>query len=334
MRRQFMFTLVILAGATAVAARAQDMRPRTTEPRSFIYSMGPEDFRVERRGRLGITVDLRPDAGRDSVGARVASVTPGGPADHAGVQTGDIITRLNGSRLVGDTPRGNDDENDDERSRPGMRLINLASRLEPGDTVRLDVKRENRTLSLTFQADRTEMDNLVERMREPGGGMSMMREFAPMMNMRTPGGAGGNMRIMVRTDGLGDLELVTVTPQLAQGLGISEGVLVVSIDSANTLGLQAGDVISSIAGRRPTSPAHAMRILGSYDPGESVAFDVMRHGRRSTVNGRVPERRNLPWRVTPNSYEFTLPVMPREPMHRLMEELHQLPKLLGGEGKV
>ena len=338
-----------LISATAVAAEAQDSvrtRARSSEPRTFIYQLGPEDMRIDmRRGRLGITVDLRADAARDSVGARVSGVTPGGPADHAGVQTGDIITRLNGTRLAVAENRGDDDM---DRSRPGMRLINLASRLEAGDTVRLDIRRDSRSLTLTFAADRTDMDQLVERMRIPGpdAGVMMAPFRAPfMMGGDAPH---GQVHVTVSVGGLGDLELVTVTPQLAEGLGISEGVLVVSIDSSSTLGLRAGDVITAIAGRRPTSPAHAMRILGSYDAGESVAFDVMRQRRRTTVTGRIPEERRGDWRVRPNSFfEHRMPDMPemqnlpdmqrmREMMRDLpqLRELREMPKMLRIDGKV
>src|SRR5689334_16615021 len=103
-------TLVLGASAIAVVASAQDIIERDRQPRTFTFSMpGSDLMRIDmRRGRLGITVDLRPDAARDSIGARVSGVTPGGAADRAGVQTGDIITRLNGSRLVADAPRGED----------------------------------------------------------------------------------------------------------------------------------------------------------------------------------------------------------------------------------
>lgn len=343
-----------LMAVTAVhGARAQDadrvIRPRNGD-RTFVFSMGPEDMRVDlRRGRLGITVDLRPDAARDTIGARVSGVTPGGPADRAGVQSGDIVTRLNGTRLVADGARG---EDDDDRSRPGMRLINLASRLEAGDTVRLDVRRDNRTLTLTFAADRVDMDALVERLRIPGGSMMPFSgQLSPTMRERMPmleGPGAGSMRVMVSGNGFGDLELVRVTPQLATGLGITEGLLVVSIDSNSTLGLQPGDVITAIAGRRPTSPVHAMRILSSYDAGEAVSFDVMRQRRRTTVNGRVPEARRTEWRIRPNSFlesedgtDFA--PMPLMEMRRMLEEemprmreLHQMPRktLLRADGRV
>ena len=69
----------------------------------------------------------------------------------------------------------------------------------------------------------------------------------------------------------------------------------------STLGLKAGDVILSIGGRKPSSPSHAFRILGTYDPGETVAFDLMRMKHRISVSGKMPERRA--WRVMPDSFE-------------------------------
>jgi hypothetical protein len=167
------------------------------------------------------------------------------------------------------------------------------------------------------------MDRIVERMRLP----FMGDEFRRMALLdRMPEGMG---MTMVRGHGLGDLELVKVTPALAEGLGISEGLLVVDIDSGNTLGLRPGDVITSIGGRRATTPGQAMRILSTYETNEAVQFEVMRQRRRQTVNGRVPEVPAVRWRVSPGSW--TLPRRQMEELHQLhprLEELqHQLPRM-------
>ena len=329
-----------LLPAVAVAASAQQdtarvrvrvRTPESGEGRTFTYMMGPENFQLDmRRGRLGITVDLRPDA-RDSIGARVAGLMPGGPAERAGVQTGDIITRFNGTRLAV-AESGNAEA---DQSRPGMRLINLASRLDQGDTVRLDLRREARTLTVTFAAAETDMDVLVERMRVPGNGQTFMREFGGpgVAESEMPGG--GPMRMLMSGHTLNDLELVKVSPQLAEGLGISEGLLVVDVGSDTAIGVRAGDVIVSIGGRRPTGPPHAMRILSTYDAGETVQFEVMRQRRRITVNGRMPAAGHAEWRVRPNHFEFSLPRMPAEPMMRLFDgEAPKVQGMIRLEGKV
>lgn len=330
MRRLYTISAITLSlgCAVAVAASAQDsVRVTRRQPRTLVFS-GPGgnggDFVFNtRRGRLGITVDLRPDATHDSVGASVLGVTPGGPADRAGVQTGDIITRLNGVRIVSPEDRTNQDGADDDQSQPGMHLIHLASRLDAGDTVRLDLQRGGRPMTLSFVADRTEMDDMIERSK------TLMQRM-PFMGEGMGSGMGNGMGHMEMTLDMeppfGDLELVRVNPQLAEGLGIPEGLLVVSIDSSSTLGLHAGDVITSIGGRHPTSPPQAMRILSTYEPGEAIAFDVMRQHRRTTVNGKLPaQRQGRAWRVRPESFEYFMPEM--QDWMQEMPDMGDLPQM-------
>jgi hypothetical protein len=332
-------TLTMLS-AVAVAAAAQDRpapppapapAPAPAPPpreRAFTFSFdgeGGRAFAAVRRGRLGVLVDLTPDAGRDSVGARVAGVTPGGPADRAGVRTDDIVLRFNGTRLVGGAAAGGAHrEAEGEQSAPGLRLIEIASRLEEGDTVRLDVRRDNRPMTLTFQAGQSDVDVIVRRFGDGVTwstpqlqyGLQGLHEMMPRIagpegriNIRALAGIGG---------ALADLELVKVNPGLAEYFGTSEGLLVVDAPRDSSLNLRAGDVILGIGGRHPTSPAQALRILGTYEPGENVNFEVMRQKRRATVNGKMPAaERN--WRIQRNSFE-----LPEPPDGQLMPKLRLL----------
>jgi hypothetical protein len=290
--RRLMMAAVVTAAAVLPAAAQEP--PRTRE-RSFTFTLGPEGFFGQRRGRLGIIVDLTADASRDSIGARVAGVTPGGAADRAGVRTGDVVVRLNGTRLASSAV-GREDEEHEDQSAPGHRLIRLASRLDPGDTVRLELRRDGRTETVTFVAEESDVDRIVTRLRP---GLEGIRELITI-----PGP--GRREFSFGGFGFRDLELVKVSPQLAEGLGISEGLLVVDVGTDTILGLRAGDVILAIGGRRPTSAAHALRILSTYDPQEAVQFDVMRRGRRQAVSGRMPEARAR-WRVEPNGFQMLMP---------------------------
>src|SRR2546430_2223284 len=76
------------------------------------------------RGRIGVLVDTKADAAGDKVGARLEGVTPGGPAEKAGLKAGDVITRFNTTSLGGATAEEGED------SGPGFRLIELAHRLQ------------------------------------------------------------------------------------------------------------------------------------------------------------------------------------------------------------
>ncbi|HEX4561179.1 MAG TPA: PDZ domain-containing protein, partial [Gemmatimonadales bacterium] len=70
--------------------------------------------------------------------------------------------------------------------------------------------------------------------------------------------------------------------------GTHDGVLVVKASEDSLLPLKSGDVIVSIGDRKPTSPAQAMRILRSYDSGETVNIEIMRHQKRQTISWKVP----------------------------------------------
>ncbi len=302
MRR--LWSLLILA-AVAVPATAQEPATHerdTTRVRAhgFQYFSGPSGVRVEsfQRGRLGILVDLTADPARDSIGARVAGLTPGGAAEKAGVRTGDLVVSLNGTSLVRRSAR-NDGSNEEAPSRPGMRLIELASRLDPGDSVRLELRRGTQPVNVTVVAGESGMDEMTRGFRvevPPRAGERMEVPFGRMQTFMFDGGP------------FADMELVKVNPGLAEYFGTSEGLLVVSVGDDSTFGLKSGDVILSIGGRKPLNPAHALRILGTYEPNESVSFDIMRMKHRTTVSGKMPARHRGAWTVTPNSFDFDMPM--------------------------
>ena len=89
----------------------------------------------------------------------------------------------------------------------------------------------------------------------------------------------------------GDMELVELNEGLGRYFGTDTGLLVVSAPKSDDFKLQDGDVIQSIDGREPTSVGHAMRILGSYQPGEELELKIMRDKRRQTLSIEMPDDR-------------------------------------------
>ena len=318
MRR--LFSLVLLAAVAAPAAAQEVPRERDTSrvrEHGFSYFYGPRGAGVEsfQRGRLGILVDLTADPARDSIGARVAGLTTGSAAGKAGVQVGDLVARFNGTTLVRRATGGEGDE-EESQSRPGMRLIEMASRLDPGDSVRLELRRGRQTVNVTVVAGESGMDEAMRSFRvEPRVGIMRDRvQAGPMTTFMFSGGP------------FADMELVKVNPALGEYFGTSEGLLVANVGDDSTLGLKSGDVILAIGGRKPVNPAHALRILGTYEPNENVSLDVMRMKHRITVSGKMPERRKRAWTVTPNSFDFDFsPLMQFGPE---LQELRDLPQMM------
>src|SRR2546423_12573587 len=120
---------------TVLPAQEPAVPPRVTRDRARTE----RDLRAlafgYKYGRIGVVVRTDADAETDKVGAKIEGVSPGGPAEKAGVKVGDIITKFNGTALGG-LKAGNDEE-----SGAGRKLIGLARRLEPGVTVRLEYSR-------------------------------------------------------------------------------------------------------------------------------------------------------------------------------------------------
>ena len=239
-----------------------------------------EDVRVTTsdRGRIGIMVDRD----SDSLGARIADVVEGGPAEGAGLKAGDVITAWNGTSLTSGPGRS-----------PDQRLLRMARRLEPGDTVKLDYRRGTESRTATVVADDKgphilafpDMRGFERRFEGMGREFDRMgRRFGEEFDFhvhRRPGG----------------LELVELNPDLGEYFGTKEGLLVVRAPSDTAVPLKSGDVILAIDGRKPQSARHAHRILGSYEKGERARVEVLRKRKRTTLEWTVPERDR--WRERP-----------------------------------
>lgn len=289
-------TVVALAACLlwpAVSVTQDAPRARTrTRPRVRVEG-GPFSTYTfnDNRGRIGVVVDTRADAAGDKVGARIEGVTPGGPAEKAGLKVGDVITRFKGTALGGATTEG-----DDEDSGPGMRLIELAHQLEPGDTVQVEYRRGNDTRKATIIAEDLGWASF------PRTEMPDMARLEGMMIPRIDMGPGNEFEFAFGSP-WGGIELVKLNPDLGDYFGTREGVLVVSAPEDSTLALKGGDVITAIGGRKPTSPMQAMRILRSYDSGETVTIDVLRKQKRVTVSWKVPENEDRHFKMLPRMRE-------------------------------
>ena len=289
-------TVAVLAACLAMpAASAGQGTPRrlpSTRPRVRVETRdGPFGVYAfgDNRGRIGVIVDTKADAAGDKVGARIEGVTPGGPAEKAGLKVGDVITRFNGTTLGGAASE------DDERSGPGTKLIDLARELDPGDTVQVEYRRGTDARKVTLVAE------------DLGGGRSWsgsmeMPDMGAFKELMPQMGPGSEFEFAFGSP-WGGIELVELNPDLGDYFGTREGVLVVRAPEDSTLALKGGDVIVSIGGRKPTSPMQAMRIIRSYDPGESVTLDVLRKQKRVTVTWKVPEREKTMFRRTPRMHE-------------------------------
>src|SRR5437879_11967723 len=131
---------IIVAAALAAwpAGLTAQGTPRPPRARTFMLS--------DHHGRIGVVVKTDASPETDKIGAKIEGVTPGGPADKAGLKVGDIITKFNGTSLAAVKAE------DEEESGPGRKLVELARKLEPDDTVQVEYRRGNDTTQATVAA--------------------------------------------------------------------------------------------------------------------------------------------------------------------------------------
>jgi membrane-associated protease RseP (regulator of RpoE activity) len=257
--------------ARRVAELSAERLDQFGDERNFVYE-------ISDKPRLGVNIAADDEAG-PVAGVGVESVTPGSAADDAGLRGGDIITAINGESLSADSAQAATE-----------RLLDFMRGVEEGDKLKLEYSRDGKVESVEVEP-RPIANNFV--FLTPDGQNFMMPRApevhpAPMVVDRFRYSFGG------WRDGWGDMEVVELTEGLGRYFGTDEGLLVISAPKTNDFRLEEGDVIQSIDGRKPGSVDHCMRILASYQPGESLELKIMRDQRAQTLRVAIPETAETP----------------------------------------
>jgi S1-C subfamily serine protease len=227
-----------------------------------------EFVRKVRRGAM-LGVNIGTEKPRDN-GVEVIGVSPGGPAEAAGLRPADVIVAIDGKALK----RAGDES-------PATQLVDHLMEIEPGTKVKVEYLRGDKRHSTTVTTKAAEppfFAFLRDRLDLPGvAQLPDVIGVPPFDVFLGPGHA------------FGELELVEITPKLGKYFGTDKGLLVVRAPEDGAGEVEEGDVLMGIDGRVPESPGHAFRILRSYQPGEKLKLDVLRNRKRLEVSVTVPK---------------------------------------------
>jgi serine protease Do len=206
------------------------------------------------RGYIGVSLQaLSPELAqqfglKDTHGAVVTDISPGGPGEKAGLKTGDVITAINGAKVQDSTE-----------------LTLAVTQHAPGETVNLDVVRNGQPqkLSVTLGQRPTGLE-WAEGKRGQG------RD-----NGSDENDSGGN------TSARG-ITVEPLTPELAQQVNVpptTKGVIVTDVDQGSAAagsGIVQGDVITGVD-RKPVAAVQDFTRLINGAQGKSVLVTV-NHG--------------------------------------------------------
>lgn len=275
-----------LAEAAEEVARLSGSIAREGLPRVETSSIF---VRRESRPRLGIMLETREKDGKPSMdGVKVMRVMPGSPALDAGIAIGDTLISVEGESL-----------RNLSASEAVERIGGVLEDRDPGDEVTLVLLRDGDEVSSTLTLTEGIPTGLVESPSfaffsdedSPATVIVEEGQVFPGQNSFEflTGGPGEHVWLSRLDSAFGDMELVELTPGLGAYFGVDAGLLVVRAPSDDSLGFMDGDVIREIGGREPSDVGHAMRILRSYDSGESLDIEITRQKRKRTLSVELPE---------------------------------------------
>ena len=216
-----------------------------------------------QRGYLGVGLQPLDD---DSIAAAlglpkgggelVRSVVPGGAAARAGLQQGDVITRVNGQQVT-----------------PDQTVSFIVANTTVGSRIPIDLIRGGRRMTIQAVVDQRPTEEQLAKIAGGGGATQ---------------GGGSATSPTAPQKALG-LSLAPLTPELARAANLpptAHGVIITAVDpnsDASDEGLQRGDLIISVNNQLVTTPAQVI-----------LAVDAARKANRNSVlllvkRGTAPE---------------------------------------------
>ncbi|SHG52802.1 serine protease Do [Hydrocarboniphaga daqingensis] len=215
------------------------------------------------RGWLGVVVqevdrNLAQTFGMERpVGALVARVMPGSPAERAGIKAGDVILSFNGSELQVSTA-----------------LPPLVGNVDPGEVVPLVMQRDGK--QVTIKVEVGELDNQDREVADGADSATGPVEPPPVAPLALLG-----------------LKVIEIPEEIRRRAHlVGAGVLVESVTpgAAQSAGIRRGDILQSIAGQEVGSPQRLAEIIGLLTPGVTVPVLINRNGVPSFLPLDVPTR--------------------------------------------
>lgn len=208
-------------------------------------------------------------------GLRVDAVTPGGPADKAGVHDGDVLISIDGKKLVGEDA--------------GDALHDL----KIGQGVKLTILHDGKSREVALKAERREPFVFSDAF---GKGGLLPPDFDHQVQMKVHDAmrhANDGMRELRLLTPWWGLNLAALNPDLGGYFGTDKGVLVLSADADAYKGLKSGDVLQDVGGHAVNRPEDALRLLRDVPAGSEVKMQVLRQRKPLTLSLKAPEFKGI-----------------------------------------
>ncbi|MGZ5435964.1 MAG: PDZ domain-containing protein [Pyrinomonadaceae bacterium] len=216
-----------------------------------------EDVTKENMSRYGM---------RDVRGVGVTEIVKDSPAEKAGLRKDDVILGFNGESVTST-----------------RKLHRLVSESSADQNVRLTISRGGSEQEVSATLSKRQGTGMLNAKIREDIKQKMEQFKKEMPKIKSGDGTwifttGSYRRIGIATQ--------TLTKQLADYFGVSEGILVTSVNDnspAAKAGLKAGDVITAVDGEKVNSPGDISRAIGKKQDGPVTLTVVRDRNTRSVV---------------------------------------------------
>ncbi|MGQ0763925.1 MAG: PDZ domain-containing protein [Acidobacteriota bacterium] len=244
-----------------------------------------EDVTKENMSRYGM---------RDVRGVGVTEIVKDSPAEKAGLRKDDVILGFNGESVTST-----------------RKLNRLVSESSADQNVRLTISRGGSEQEVSATLSKRQGTGMLNAKIREDIKQKMELFKKEMPKIKSTGGTwvintGSYRRIGIATQ--------TLSKQLADYFGVSEGILVTSVNdnsAAAKAGLKAGDVITAVDGEKVNSPGDISRVIGKKQDGPVTLTVVRDRNTRSVIvtpeNPPAGSGADIRTIVTP---QITIPVIP------------------------
>ena len=210
----------------------------------------------------------------------IVSVDPSSPAERAGIRQGDILLAYD----------GNDVRREIAMNRvlqPG-RMVRVRLRVQRGDEVREVPVKVAPPKSAWREASPERRVAVRIDPRDPRPAASSWSLITPEPAVPAIGAMPVPRPLIARINGLAGARVETITPGLAEAIGVQRGILVIAVTPgvpAYQSGLADGDVILKADGREVTSVHELQQLMAAADE-RSMRLDVAKKGKVRQVTLR------------------------------------------------
>jgi len=212
------------------------------------------------KGYLGVAVEKTSLEDRDEFGVQfgllVIRVSKGEAAEKAGIKKYDVIQYFNGQKM----------------HRPSD-LSEAVRQSNPGAKVKIKLIRDKKELELTATL-----------------GELKIKDFDFKWN-----GKDGKKFFFKSSGAYLGVSLHKLSQDLAEYFDVKAngGALILNVSKntpAEKAGFKNGDVILKIEGKEVSNPKDVSEILADYEKDDKVAIDILRHGKKKTLNAQLDAR--------------------------------------------